>query len=235
MEKQTTLLKKLLKIQKAVMGLKRDASGNNYKYVSGDKVLEHIKPVMNEEGILLSMEVLSLENTRQDYKLKSGFEKSEILTKANMKFTWICVDTGETLECLWAANGQNDWDKGAGSAYTYGERYFLLKFFHIATDEDDVDNPARKKEEAKEEPKPQAKKQEEPKPKILLTTAHKNQYLTLLEQGSKFEKGKVEESVRLYHNNVEAITKKGVGIDKIKEFYDLEPDVEEHYALLIKK
>lgn len=73
------------------------------------------------------------------------------------------------------------------------------------------------------------------KPKILLTTAHKNQYLTLLEQGSKFEKGKVEESVRLYHNNVEAITKKGVGIDKIKEFYDLEPDVEEHYALLIKK
>ena len=145
------------------------------------------------------------------------------------------MDTGEKLECLWAANGQNDWDKGAGSAYTYGERYFLLKFFHIATDEDDVDNPARKKDEQKDEPKPQSKKQEEPKAKILLTTAHKNQYLTLLEQGSKFEKGKVEESVRLYHNNVEAITKKGVSIDKIKEFYDLESDVEEHYTLLIKK
>jgi hypothetical protein len=26
---------------------------------------------------------------------------------------------------------------------TYAERYFLLKFFHIATDEDDIDNPNR--------------------------------------------------------------------------------------------
>ena len=24
---------------------------------------------------------------------------------------------------------------------TYAERYFLLKYFHIATDEDDIDNP----------------------------------------------------------------------------------------------
>ena len=39
------------------------------------------------------------------------------------------------------ANGQNDWDKGVGSAMTYAERYFLLKYFHIATDEDDIDNP----------------------------------------------------------------------------------------------
>ena len=33
----------------------------------------------------------------------------------------------------------NAWDKGLGSALTYGERYFLLKFFHIQTDYDDVD------------------------------------------------------------------------------------------------
>jgi hypothetical protein len=32
---------------------------------------------------------------------------------------------------------------------TYAERYFLLKYFHIATDEDDVDNDKRKPEEAK--------------------------------------------------------------------------------------
>ena len=58
-----------------------------------------------------------------------------------MKFTWIDVETGEKDECLWGANGQNDWDKGVGSAMTYAERYFLLKYFHIATDEDDIDNP----------------------------------------------------------------------------------------------
>jgi hypothetical protein len=33
----------------------------------------------------------------------------------------------------------NAFDKGYGSALTYGERYYLLKTFHIATDRDDVD------------------------------------------------------------------------------------------------
>ena len=58
-----------------------------------------------------------------------------------MKFTWIDVENGEKDEIFFGANGQNDWDKGVGSALTYAERYFLLKFFHIATDEDDIDNP----------------------------------------------------------------------------------------------
>jgi hypothetical protein len=36
---------------------------------------------------------------------------------------------------------------------TYAERYFLLKYFHIATDEDDIDNEQRKKTEpVKEKP-----------------------------------------------------------------------------------
>jgi hypothetical protein len=61
-----------------------------------------------------------------------------------MRFTWIDVETGDTDVCLWGANGQNDWEKGLGSALTYAERYFLLKYFHIATDEDDIDNPDRK-------------------------------------------------------------------------------------------
>lgn len=64
-----------------------------------------------------------------------------------MRFTWVDVETGEKDENLFGANGQNDWDKGVGSALTYGERYFLLKYFHISTDEDDIDNPDRKKED----------------------------------------------------------------------------------------
>ena len=74
-------------------------------------------------------------------KTKNNPNKSEILSKVMMKFTWIDVESGEKDENLFGANGQNDWDKGVGSALTYAERYFLLKFFHIATDEDDIDNP----------------------------------------------------------------------------------------------
>ena len=73
--------------------------------------------------------------------LKSLIETNEILSKVMMKFTWIDSETGEKDENLFGANGMNAFDKGVGSALTYAERYFLLKFFHIATDEDDIDKP----------------------------------------------------------------------------------------------
>ncbi len=89
--------------------------------------------------------LISIENTRQDFLTAKDVKKSEILSKVMMRFTWIDTETGEKDENLFGANGQNDWEKGLGSALTYGERYFLLKFFHIATDEDDIDNDQRKK------------------------------------------------------------------------------------------
>jgi hypothetical protein len=150
------LYQKLLEIQKEVIGLGKDGTGNSYKYVTGTKVLNAIKPLMNKYGLLLKTEVLSIENSRQDYvvgineKNPNGRPKSEILSKLMMKFTWIDTDTGEKDENLFGANGQNDWDKGTGSAITYASRYFMLKFFHIATDEDDIDNPERKAQEEAE-------------------------------------------------------------------------------------
>lgn len=151
------LHQKLHKIQSQILGLGKDKASNSYKYVTGSKVLEHIKPLMNEFGLILKQEILSIDNERQDYatslvqnqetKIWTGKPKSEILTKVMMRFTWIDSETGEKDENLFGANGQNDWEKGLGSALTYAERYFLLKYFHIATDEDDIDNPERKEEE----------------------------------------------------------------------------------------
>jgi hypothetical protein len=153
---QTKLYTKLLQIQKQIVGLGKDKAAYGYKYVTGDKVLEHLKPLMNEYGLILKQEVLSIENARQDYQTKSG-TTSEINSKVMMRFTWVDCETGEKDENLFGANGQNAWDKGVGSALTYGERYFLLKFFHIATDEDDIDNPDRKPQEAAQAPQtPQA-------------------------------------------------------------------------------
>jgi hypothetical protein len=145
------IYQKLLKIQQAVMGLGKDKdtkspqNPNGYAYVTGAKVLDNIKPLMNELGLILKQEVLSSTNVRMDYNTKFG-SKTEILTKLDMKFTWIDTETGEKDENLFGANGQNDYEKGYGSALTYAERYFLLKYFHIATDEDDIDNPERKPE-----------------------------------------------------------------------------------------
>lgn len=151
MENKLNLYEKLLEIQKQVIGLGKDKSSNSYQYVTGSKVLEHIKPLMNKYGLLLKQEVIDITNERQNYIVGFGTpkqrEKSEILSTCKMRFTWVDCETGEKDENLFVANGQNDWDKGVGSALTYGERYFLLKYFHISTDEDDIDNPERKAEE----------------------------------------------------------------------------------------
>lgn len=151
-----SIYKKLHEIQSRVNGLGKDKASNSYQYVTGSKVLGAIKPLMNELGLLLKQEILSVENVRMDYlvslnqdkdtKVWTGKPKSEILSKLTMRFTWIDIETGEKDENLFGANGQNDWDKGVGSALTYAERYFLLKYFHIPTDEDDIDNSLRDNE-----------------------------------------------------------------------------------------
>lgn len=146
----SSLYKKLLDLQKAVRGLGKDSKGSSYKYVSGSKVLDAVRPKMDELGLLLVQQIDGIETERMDYSVGSGTQsrqKSEMFTKVAMTFTWIDCESGETLPVKFGATGQNGWDKGLGSALTYAERYFLLKFFHIATDEDDVD--ARPDEEAK--------------------------------------------------------------------------------------
>ncbi|WNI34671.1 ERF family protein [Chryseobacterium sp. SG20098] len=155
-----SIYKKLHQIQSKINGLGKDSKSFQYGYVSGAKVLEFVRPLMNELGLILKQEIISIENSRQDYsttgkrweevngqnkQVEYEKPKSEILSKVMMRFTWIDIDTGEKDENIFGANGQNDWEKGLGSALTYAERYFFLKFFHIPTDEDDIDNELRKK------------------------------------------------------------------------------------------
>ena len=137
------LYQKLLVIQKKINGLGKDKKSFSYSYVTGDKVLGEIKPLMNELGLILKQEILSIDNLKMDYQTKNG-AKTEILSKVMMQFTWIDTESGEKDVNSFGANGQNDFEKGLGSALTYAERYFLLKFFHIATDVDDIDNDSRK-------------------------------------------------------------------------------------------
>lgn len=141
------IYQKLFNIQKRVKGLGKDTTGYGYQYVSGNKVLGEIRKHMDEEGVLLKTEIIRCTNTPQEYTNKKGHTVKEVFTELELKFTWIDIEDGSKDECVFFANGMNDWEKGLGSALTYGERYFLLKYFHIQTDCDDIDNPERKAEE----------------------------------------------------------------------------------------
>ena len=175
------LYQKLIEIQKGVRGLAPNKSASTYNYVAGSKILDYVRPKMDELGVLLVQQIDSIENERMDYQVKSG-PKSEILSKVMMTFTWIDSESGETLPVKFGANGQNSWDKGLGSALTYAERYFLLKFFHIATDEDDVDAIRRD-----DNPQPVSDNWVQPEkfPQPQQTASKPADAKTLLVQGSK--------------------------------------------------
>ena len=69
------------------------------------------------------------ETERMQYKTSKGAEKDEVLYKVWQKFTWIDIETGDKDENEFFSSGMNEFEKGLGSALTYAERYFLLKYF----------------------------------------------------------------------------------------------------------
>lgn len=133
------VLKKLLHIQREVDGFVKDSQGHNYSYPSGNQILNKIRPLMNELGLLLKQEVTGKKHQIVTYVNSYGDEKAEMFCDTEQLMTWIDTDTAEEYSVRWSADGMNGWDKGLGSALTYGERYFLLKFFHVPTDADDPD------------------------------------------------------------------------------------------------
>ena len=184
------IYQKLLDVQKEILGLSKDkkTGGNGfagYEYVTGNKLLSYLKPILNKQGLILKQEVVKVEKERIDYYLKNGNGKSEILYSVWQKFTWIDTETGERDENEFFASGMNEWEKGLGSALTYAERYFLLKYFHIATDEDDIDNPDRK-------PEPKPEKKEESKKEFgnkILQISEKQLFLLKKEVGKRGTEG----------------------------------------------
>ena len=150
------IYQKLAKIQAAVKGLTKDTKAYSYKYVDGNKCLASIRPLMVEYGLLLMPEVREISTKEVTYKVwndkaKSLVDKTEVLVTIKMQMTWVDSEDGEMLRQEWAGTGMNDFDKGFGSALTYGERYYLLKFFHIPPDKDDVDFLATTRDAALEQ------------------------------------------------------------------------------------
>lgn len=130
MSEAKTLYQKLLAVQKAVNYLQAVKEGHQYKYVGSSDVLAPIRNAMDEQGLLLFAEVL-------EHATEEGNQR---FTELVVKFTWVNADKpDEREEFLWYGQGLDTGEKGVGKALTYAEKYFMLKFFHIATDKDDPD------------------------------------------------------------------------------------------------
>lgn len=162
-ETNLNLVQKLAKIREMVEVLRKNKSGYNYKYVTEDEILARVAAGMKKYGVSLTPSVVpgtlvvspyhyvKTKNTKSGDQLKE--DVNEILVQAEASFTWTDNDKpSEKIVVPWAIVGQqSDASQALGSALTYANRYFMLKFFQVATPDDDPDNWKDKKEEAEHE------------------------------------------------------------------------------------
>ncbi len=140
------LHQKLVEIRKEIDVFSKDTKGFNYSYVSGSQVLGKIQEKMNELGVILYPEMKELEHSTFDYqqynkKTQQMDDKTDFVISGDMQYVWQNAENPEEKIVIdWNIYGQqDDISKAYGSALTYSERYFLLKFFNAPTDDDDPD------------------------------------------------------------------------------------------------
>ncbi len=136
------LYEKLLEMQKRVDSIIKDAKNmsDKYDFASDENVLDRFRPMMDEFGLILIPRVERAE--LHEGTTKSG--TTRYMTELWQTMVWRDVESGEELPVPWYAQGVDlAGEKGVGKAFTYGEKYFLLKFFHVPTKKDDPDGDGR--------------------------------------------------------------------------------------------
>ena len=160
MSSELNLYQKIADVKANIDGFTKDTKGYNYNYVSGSQVLHRIRNKMIENNLLLVPKT-SEENyqqvqvTRFNQKAKREITTSEFVVEMKLTYVWINADKPEEqLEVpFYSVGQQDDVSKAHGTGLTYAERYFLMKFFNIPTDEDDADAKEKQDKYSKVDPK----------------------------------------------------------------------------------
>lgn len=150
-EENLNIYQKLAKIRKQVEVIQRNKSGYGYKYVSEDEILSKITVFMDKYGISLIPSIVGGTTRVEPYTYKKTkstakgeiYEETnnEILVSADMAWSWVNNENPEERVTVgWALVGQQgDASQAFGSGLTYSSRYFMLKYFNVATPDSDPD------------------------------------------------------------------------------------------------
>jgi len=135
------LWQKLVAIRKDIDVFVKNGKSYGYDYVTGSQILHKIKNNMDELQVILMPKMGEHKTWQYSYKNQKGREITDFVIEGDGFYEWINAEKPEERETIpWKFFGQqDDVSKAYGSALTYSERYFLLKFFGIPTDEDDAD------------------------------------------------------------------------------------------------
>lgn len=141
-KKQLTLDEKLMQLKELVSIMQKDADGHGYKYVTEESILLAINNKMIDLGVKLTPKFKdgTLHSEVVNYQNAKGQQKTDVLVRSEMQFIWKDIYTKEEEIVDWALLGQQaDASQALGSGLTYANRYFLLKYFNVATSIDDPD------------------------------------------------------------------------------------------------
>lgn len=155
MSEELNLYQKIADVKANIDGFTKDTKGYNYSYVSGSQILHRIRSKMVEHNLLLVPSTSNEQWTTHSYKNKKGYEVVDFVVEMDLNYKWINADKPEEqLDISYHAFGQqSDISQAHGTALTYAERYFLMKFFNIPTDEDDADAKEKQDKYSKVDPK----------------------------------------------------------------------------------
>lgn len=151
MAETLNLYQKLAKIRKQVEVVQKNKSGYGYKYVTDDELLAKITVGMDKYGVslvpnivpgTLRVEPYTYKKTKRDKNGSYEETVNEFTAVCDMAYVWVNNDNPEeTVTVSWSMVGQqSDASQCLGSGLTYSMRYFLLKYFNVATPDDDPDN-----------------------------------------------------------------------------------------------
>lgn len=159
-ETPLNIYQKLAKIRKPIEVIKKNKKGYGYTYVTEEEILSKISGGMEKYGVSLIPSIApgTMVVTPYHY-LKTKSDKqgkiyeehcNDMLVQADMVWTWVDNDNPENkISVPWVFVGQQgELSQSFGSALTYSSRYFMLKYFNVATSDDDPDSFYRKKKEA---------------------------------------------------------------------------------------
>lgn len=135
-------------------GFIKDKAGYQYSYVSGSQVLHKLNPELYKHGINITFKTSDAKYETVNVVVK-GKEKTEYVVSLNVHYTITNTDNSEEKieSTIFAIGQQDDPSKALGTALTYSERYFLMKFFGLPTDEDDADAKEKQDKYSKVNPK----------------------------------------------------------------------------------
>lgn len=139
------LYQKLVNVRKSCDFIKKSAQGYGFKYATEGDLLGAIREEMDNQGVFLEVEHISLEPIECLVVTK---EKQRVMVpglRCVYEFIWTNADNpSEQIKKRLIMQDSEQDAQTCGALLTYAMKYFLFKFFSVPTDDRDPDKSPRK-------------------------------------------------------------------------------------------